>query len=68
MEETRCQKLSISVSRLGDLASVQAATQRDSPMTEFARMLERVDAAARLPWKVRQHLLRHPCGFKLVNK
>jgi site-specific recombinase XerD len=33
----------------------------------FARMIERVGAAAKLGFKAHPHMLRHACGYKLAN-
>jgi len=45
-------------------------TERGTPFTAagFARMVERVGAAADLWLKVHPHMLRHACGFALANK
>jgi type 1 fimbriae regulatory protein FimB/type 1 fimbriae regulatory protein FimE len=34
----------------------------------FARMIERAGHAARLPFKIHPHMLRHACGYALANK
>ncbi len=34
----------------------------------FARMLERAGEAAKLDFKAHPHMLRHACGYALVNK
>jgi site-specific recombinase XerD len=41
-----------------------------SPFTTagFARMIERVAAAAGLELKAHPHMLRHACGYALANK
>jgi integrase len=45
-------------------------SERGSPFTTagFARMIERVAAAAGLELKVHPHMLRHACGYALANK
>jgi type 1 fimbriae regulatory protein FimB/type 1 fimbriae regulatory protein FimE len=45
-------------------------SERGAPFTTagFARMVERVSAAAELGFKARPHMLRHACGFALANK
>ena len=45
-------------------------SERGAPFTSagFARMVERVGAAAKLPFKAHPHMLRHACGYALANK
>jgi integrase len=45
-------------------------SERGSPFTTagFARLVERVGAAAKLGFKAHPHMLRHACGFALANK
>jgi type 1 fimbriae regulatory protein FimB/type 1 fimbriae regulatory protein FimE len=45
-------------------------SERGAPFTTagFARMLERLGAQARLPFKVHPHMLRHACGYALANR
>jgi hypothetical protein len=45
-------------------------SERGSPFTTagFARMIERVAAAAGLELKAHPHMLRHACGHALANK
>jgi integrase len=45
-------------------------SERGAPFgpTGFARMIERLGAAAKLTMKVHPHMLRHACGYALVNK
>jgi site-specific recombinase XerD len=45
-------------------------SERGSPFTTagFARMIERVAAAAGLELKAHPHMLRHACGYALANK
>ncbi len=45
-------------------------SERGSPFTTagFARMVERVGAAAELGFKAHPHMLRHACGYALANK
>jgi integrase len=45
-------------------------SERGSPFTTagFARMIERVAAAAGLELKAYPHMLRHACGYALANK
>jgi integrase len=33
----------------------------------FLRMVQRTGQAAKLPFPVHPHMLRHACGFKLAN-
>jgi site-specific recombinase XerD len=44
-------------------------SERGAPFspTGFARMIERVGAAAKLGFKAHPHMLRHACGYKLAN-
>jgi site-specific recombinase XerD len=44
-------------------------SERDAPFSTagFARMIERVGAAAKLGFKAHPHMLRHACGYKLAN-
>src|ERR1700758_4038387 len=45
-------------------------SERGTPFTTagFARMVERAGAEAKLGFKAHPHMLRHACGFALVNK
>lgn len=45
-------------------------SERGAPFTTagFARMIERAGVAAKMPFKVHPHMLRHACGFALANK
>jgi integrase len=44
-------------------------TERGGPMTRagFRFMIERTGIAAKLPFKIHPHVLRHSCGYKLAN-
>jgi type 1 fimbriae regulatory protein FimE len=44
-------------------------TEAGTPVTTawFLRMVERTGRAAKLPFAVHPHVLRHACGFKLAN-
>ena len=44
-------------------------TERGAPFTTagFARMIERLGAAANIGLKVHPHMLRHACGYALAN-
>jgi type 1 fimbriae regulatory protein FimE len=44
-------------------------TERRAPMTTagFRKLVARIGAAARMPFPVHPHMLRHACGFKLAN-
>lgn len=44
-------------------------TERGGPMTAagFTRLLARTAAAISFPLKIHPHMLRHACGYKLVN-
>ena len=45
-------------------------SERGSPFTTagFARMVERAGVEAKLGFPAHPHMLRHACGFALVNK
>src|SRR5262245_21153052 len=44
-------------------------SERGAPFTTagFRRMVERLGEAAKLPFSMHPHMLRHACGFKLAN-
>src|SRR5215472_13614364 len=44
-------------------------TEQGTPATTawFLRMLQRTGRAAKLPFAVHPHMLRHACGYKLAN-
>jgi type 1 fimbriae regulatory protein FimB/type 1 fimbriae regulatory protein FimE len=44
-------------------------TERGAPMTTagFRKLVARIRAAARMPFPVHPHMLRHACGYKLAN-
>ena len=44
-------------------------SERDAPMSPvgFRRMITRLGEAARMPFSIHPHMLRHACGFKLAN-
>jgi site-specific recombinase XerD len=44
--------------------------ERDDPFKRegIARMIQRVGAAANIPFAVHVHMLRHACGYALANK
>jgi integrase len=44
-------------------------SERGAPMSAvgFRRMIGRLGKAARMPFPVHPHMLRHACGFKLAN-
>ena len=33
----------------------------------FHRLIQRVSEAAKIPFSIHPHMLRHACGFKLAN-
>jgi type 1 fimbriae regulatory protein FimB/type 1 fimbriae regulatory protein FimE len=45
-------------------------SERGGPMSPvgFRRMFERLGKAAKMPFPVHPHMLRHGCGFKLANQ
>ena len=44
-------------------------SERGAPMSAvgFRRMMGRLGTAARMPFPIHPHMLRHACGFKLAN-
>jgi type 1 fimbriae regulatory protein FimB/type 1 fimbriae regulatory protein FimE len=44
-------------------------SERGAPMSAvgFRRMMNRLGKAAKMPFSVHPHMLRHACGFKLAN-
>jgi type 1 fimbriae regulatory protein FimE len=44
-------------------------TERRAPMTTagFRKMMARIGQAAKFPFPVHPHMLRHACGYKLAN-
>ena len=44
-------------------------TERGAPMTPagFRKFLARLGVAAKFPFSVHPHMLRHGCGYKLAN-
>jgi type 1 fimbriae regulatory protein FimB/type 1 fimbriae regulatory protein FimE len=44
-------------------------SERDAPMSPvgFRRMVTRLGEAAKMPFPIHPHMLRHACGFKLAN-
>jgi len=44
-------------------------TEAGTPVTTswFLRMVQRIGIAAKLPFQVHPHMLRHSCGYKLAN-
>jgi site-specific recombinase XerD len=55
--------------RESPVSSFVFVSERGSPFTPagFAKMIERVGAAAGLDFKAHPHMLRHACGFALAN-
>jgi site-specific recombinase XerD len=45
-------------------------SERGTPFSNagFARMIERAEKMAKLPFKPHPHMLRHSCGFALANR
>jgi site-specific recombinase XerD len=43
--------------------------ERGGPMSPigFHRLIQRVGEAAKMPFPIHPHMLRHACGFKLAN-
>src|SRR4029450_11841656 len=44
-------------------------SERGGPMSPigFHRLIQRVGEAAKMPFSIHPHMLRHACGFKLAN-
>jgi type 1 fimbriae regulatory protein FimE len=44
-------------------------SERGAPMSAvgFRRMMGRIGEAAKMPFQIHPHMLRHACGFKLAN-
>jgi site-specific recombinase XerD len=45
-------------------------SERDAPMgpVGFRRLVQRPGDAAKLPFPIHPHMLRHACGYKLANQ
>jgi type 1 fimbriae regulatory protein FimB/type 1 fimbriae regulatory protein FimE len=45
-------------------------SERGAPMgpVGFRRLVQRLGEAAKLPFPIHAHMLRHACGFKLANQ
>ena len=43
------------------------ATQKRTVAVGFRRMMGRLGKAAKMPFTVHPHMLRHACGYKLAN-
>ena len=45
-------------------------SERGAPMSPvgFRRMVRRLGEAAKMPFSVHPHMLRHACGYKLANQ
>ena len=45
-------------------------SERGAPFTVsgLAKLIERAGVAAKMPFKVHPHMLRHACGFELANR
>ena len=52
-----------------DAGSFIFTTERKAPITPagFRKLLARIGDAAKLPFPVHPHMLRHACGYKLAN-
>jgi type 1 fimbriae regulatory protein FimE len=55
--------------REDDVGRYVFTTERKAPMTPagFRKLLARTGEAAKLPFPVHPHMLRHACGYKLAN-
>ena len=61
------------MTRCGRCASYAAIT-RETPTCsfpsgagQFHRLIQRLGEAAKMPFPIHPHMLRHACGFKLAN-
>ena len=56
------------MTRCGRCASYAAIT-RQTPTCSFPshRLIQRLGEAAKMPFPIHPHMLRHACGFKLAN-
>jgi type 1 fimbriae regulatory protein FimB/type 1 fimbriae regulatory protein FimE len=45
-------------------------SERGAPMTPdgFKKLIQRLGKAAKMPFPIHPHMLRHACGFKLANQ
>jgi Phage integrase family len=45
------------------------SAERGGPISpiDFHRLIQRVGEAAKMPFPIHPHMLRHACGFKLAN-
>jgi type 1 fimbriae regulatory protein FimB/type 1 fimbriae regulatory protein FimE len=45
-------------------------SERGAPMTPdgFKKLIGRLGAAAKMPFPIHPHMLRHACGYKLANQ
>src|SRR6266403_4803269 len=74
---SRSMKKAITRRRLMELAAVLAASstvyvfvsERGGPISPmgFHHLIQRLGKAAKLPFAIHPHMLRHACGFKLAN-
>ena len=55
--------------REGDAGRFVFMTERGAPMTPagFRKLLARLGVAAKFPFSIHPHMLRHACGYKLAN-
>jgi site-specific recombinase XerD len=57
------------VTRCGHFASYAAITLKrlTCSFPKFHRLIQRLGEAAKMPFPIHPHMLRHACGFKLAN-
>jgi len=51
----------------GDEMRALRKLRRDYPKDGFHRLVQRLGEAAKMPFPIHPHMLRHACGFKLAN-
>src|SRR6516165_7220464 len=65
---TRCERCAnyAAITRETLTYSFPSAAGQSSPIG-FHRLIQRVGGAAKMPFPIHPHMLRHACGFKLAN-
>jgi site-specific recombinase XerD len=54
---------------MGCSTGAPSVTERGGPMSTigFHHLIQRLGEAARMPFQLHPHMLRHACGYKLAN-
>src|SRR6516225_8647581 len=65
---TRCERCAsyAAITRETPMCSFPSAVGRISSIG-FHRLIQRLGEAAKMPFPIHPHMLRHACGFKLAN-